>query len=69
MVRLGYRAVMLYLVQRTDCDKFRLAHALDPKYFASYKKAINAGVEIFSYACDITPTEIGVSNALSVLQK
>ena len=69
MVRLGYRAVMLYLVQRTDCDKFRLAHALDPKYFAAYKKASNAGVEIFSYACDITPTEIGVSNALSVLQK
>lgn len=69
MVRQGHRAVMLYLVQRTDCDKFRLAHSLDPAYSAAYKIATVAGVETLAYACDITPTEITVSTALPVSQK
>ena len=69
MVRSGHRAVMLYLVQRTDCDKFRLAHTLDPAYSAAYKTATAAGVETLAYACDITPTDIRVSNALLVSQK
>lgn len=69
MVREGHRAVMLYLVQRTDCDKFRLAHALDPAYSAAYKTATAAGVETLAFACDITPTDIKLAAALPVEQK
>jgi sugar fermentation stimulation protein A len=68
MVRQGHRAVMLYLVQRTDCDKFRLAHALDPAYSAAYRAATAAGVETLAYACDITPTDIKLSTELPVEQ-
>lgn len=69
MVHQGHRAVMLYVVQRTDCDKFRLAHALDPAYSAAYKTATAAGVETLAYACDITPHEIKLATALPVFEK
>ena len=64
MVAQGYRAVMLYFVQRTDCTKFRLARDLDPAYAAAYVKARTAGVEMLCYTCAISPDEIRLTSAL-----
>ena len=54
MVGEGHRAVMLYLVQRTDCARFDLAHDLDPAYSAAFERARNAGVEAICYGTVIT---------------
>ncbi|MDR6263339.1 DNA/RNA nuclease SfsA [Roseobacter sp. N2S] len=69
MVAQGHRAIMLYLVQRTDCARFRLAHELDPAYAAAYATARAAGVEMLCYTCEIAPTGISLTSALPVLQK
>ncbi|MBF9031285.1 DNA/RNA nuclease SfsA [Rhodobacterales bacterium HKCCE3408] len=53
MVEAGHRAVMLYLIQRTDCARLKFAADLDPGYAAAVARARDAGVELIAYDCDI----------------
>ena len=53
MVVLGHRAVMLYIVQRTDCDAFDLARDLDPGYASAFARARAAGVEAYAFGTGI----------------
>lgn len=64
MAQDGHRAVMLYLVQRTDCSRVTLATDIDPTYAAAFASARSAGVEVLCYRCDITPEEITLARAL-----
>ncbi len=58
MTRLGHRAVMLYLVQRTDCDRLTLARDIDPAYAAAWLRATRSGVETIAMGCQITPEAV-----------
>jgi sugar fermentation stimulation protein A len=64
MVATGARAVMLYLVQRGDCDHFRIAEDIDPTYAAALAVARTQGVETLCYACDMRLDGIDVAGAL-----
>ena len=44
-VAAGARAVVVYVVQRTDCADFRIAADIDPVYAAGFRAALDAGVE------------------------
>jgi sugar fermentation stimulation protein A len=66
MVEAGHRAVMLYLVQRMDCDRFAIAGDVDPTYDAGLKVARERGVEVLCYACRLTTEEITVDRALDL---
>lgn len=57
-VALGHRAVMLYLIQRGDCETFSVAADIDPAYAAALARAKAAGVEAYAYACAMSPEEI-----------
>lgn len=66
MVAAGHRAVMLYLVQRTDCNRFSLAEDIDPTYAAAYRTARAAGVETLCYGTNISPEAITVAETLEI---
>jgi sugar fermentation stimulation protein A len=53
MVAAGDRAVVLFVVQRTDCDRFTACHELDPKFAAALDHAADAGVEVLVYRCEM----------------
>tara|TARA_B100001123_G_scaffold121963_1_gene141956 strand:- start:169 stop:885 length:717 start_codon:yes stop_codon:yes gene_type:complete len=54
MVAEGCRAVMFYLVQRDDCDHFRIAADIDPYYAETLASARKAGVEAICYTCRLS---------------
>ena len=60
----GHRAVMLYLVQRTDCSRVTLASDLDPDYAAAFDKATHAGVESLALGCRISQAGIEIGAPL-----
>ncbi|MEO0817601.1 MAG: DNA/RNA nuclease SfsA [Pseudomonadota bacterium] len=64
MVRAGHRAVMLFIVQRSDCETFATAPDLDPTYHQGLITAAAAGVEVLIHDCHISESEITVRRAL-----
>ncbi len=61
MVKDGHRAVMVYLVQRDDADRFMLARDIDPAYGAAFDQAVAAGVEAIAYGCALSADGIQVT--------
>jgi sugar fermentation stimulation protein A len=64
MVAEGHRAVMLFLVQRTDCARFALARDLDPAYARAFAAATDAGVETIVHDTAISPEGVWLRDAL-----
>ncbi|PWR23927.1 DNA/RNA nuclease SfsA [Zavarzinia compransoris] len=62
----GRRAVLLYLVQRTDATRFAVAADIDPAYDRAYRDARARGVEVLCHACRIDPAGITLDRALPV---
>ena len=60
----GDRAVMLSVVQRTDCDRFAAAADCDPAYARALGRAYRAGVEVLCYACDVAPEGVAVARPI-----
>ncbi|MDG2230667.1 MAG: DNA/RNA nuclease SfsA, partial [Paracoccaceae bacterium] len=67
MVETGQRAVMLYLVQRTDCTHFDVAQDIDTAYAAAYQKACDKGVEVCCFAAQISPEHIDLGAELAIM--
>ena len=66
MVAGGARAVMVYCVQRDDCDRFTLAGDVDPTYAERFRAARKAGVEAVAYACTVGLNAIEVTRPLAI---
>ncbi|MDG5815141.1 DNA/RNA nuclease SfsA [Chitinispirillales bacterium ANBcel5] len=54
----GFRAVMLYIIQRCDVKLFTPAFSIDPVYAEKLRLAIEHGVEIIPLQVKVTPTGI-----------
>ncbi len=67
MAHQGHRAIVFYLVQRTDCNQMMLARDIDPTYAEAFAAARAAGVETFAYDTYITPEAITLGRRVSVV--
>ncbi|MEL7489456.1 MAG: DNA/RNA nuclease SfsA [Pseudomonadota bacterium] len=67
MVAEGARAVMLYIVQRSDCEALSPAADLDPTYARALHAAVGAGVETLCYDCDVTTSGVRLRRALPII--
>jgi sugar fermentation stimulation protein A len=64
MAAKGDRAVQLFVIQRTDCDRFAACADLDSTYANQLLIASAGGVEVLCYGCDISPKEIRIARRL-----
>lgn len=64
MVRQGYRAVLLFCVQRADADLVEPAWDIDPVYAATLATAVQQGVEVLAYRAQVTPSGITLQTRL-----
>jgi len=67
MVEAGCRAVMVYLIQRGDADRFSLARDIDKTYGRAFDLARSAGVEALAYGCEVTTAGIAVSRPVKIV--
>jgi sugar fermentation stimulation protein A len=66
IARNGQRAVLFYLVQRTDCTATTVATDIDPVYATALDAARAAGVEILAFRAQLTPQGISLGPDLPV---
>ena len=62
------QAVMLYFVNRGDCDTFAPSDRCDPKYGELLREAVAQGVEVLPYRFEITPQGISYLGLAEFLQ-
>ncbi len=67
MAQAGQRAILFYLVQRTDCDRVSVARDIDPTYGAAFDAARDAGVEVMAYDTLITHEAINIRRAVATV--
>jgi len=67
MVRAGHRAVMVFLIQRSDARRLALARDVDPGYGEAFDRALAAGVEAIALRCRMSPEEILVDRPVPIV--
>ena len=69
VVKKKRRAIMLFLVQRDDCKKFRIAEEIDSIYKKNIVDAKKAGVEILCYSCSFVRNNIELDKKIKFIDK
>lgn len=64
MKQAGDRAVLLFIVQRTDCDRFAAAADCDRKFAETLAAVAGLGVEVLVYGCAISTDSVRISGRL-----
>ena len=63
----SYESYILYLIQREDCNQFKIADKIDIEYKKAFIEAKKKGVKILCYNCKLSPQEIKVNKLVKIL--
>jgi len=64
--RKGYRACVLFLVQRTDAQRFSPNDVMDPEFGRTLRRAATEGVEVYAYSSEFIKDEIMLRGKVEV---
>ena len=62
----GYRAAVVFCVQRDDATGVRPHDESDPEFAKALRDASAQGVEVYAYACMVTPGRVEIAERLPV---
>ena len=62
----GYRAGVIFVVQRSDASCLVPHDESDPEFGKALRKARSVGVEVLAYCCRVTPEEITLGDPVPV---
>ena len=61
----GFEIFLLFVIQREDCNEFKLAHDIDPNYCKSLLKAVKKKLNILCYDCKFFPKGIKLNHKIN----
>ena len=63
----GWQASMLYVVQRSDVNRFTVAEDIDPVYAKELVRVSKLGVQVHAWTCAISLKEIRLDAPLPIV--
>ena len=64
----GYQSYIFYLIQRENCNSFKIAKDIDEEYKIAFSKALKSGVKILCYDCKLNSEEIKLNKQINYEQ-
>ena len=62
----GYKIYLLFVIQRDDCNKFKIASDIDAEYWKVITKAVKKNLNILCYDCKISPKGIKLNREIKL---
>lgn len=62
----GHRAILLFVIQRSDINEFRPGDEYHPEYGRALRDAIKEGVEVYPFKCEISLSEISLGELVKL---
>ena len=62
----GYEVYLFYVIQRDDCNIFKLANDIDPEYCGFLKKAVKRNLNILCYDCKFSSKGIKLNREIQI---
>ncbi|MEZ9367929.1 DNA/RNA nuclease SfsA [Shewanella sp. 10N.286.51.B2] len=67
MASLGYRAVLLFVVQHNGINLVQAAAHIDPQYAQLLKQSVNSGVEVLAYQTELSALSSKITHRCKVI--
>ena len=64
--RKGFKSYLLYLIQREDCNLFKIANDVDKEYKFAFDEALKSGVKILCYDCKISHEGVKINKQIDL---
>lgn len=63
----GKRAAVVFIIQRADARAFAAHQTADPYFARTLQTAVNAGVEVWAYTCEVTLSAIRIKGLVPLV--